>query len=238
MPLIPNSHQVFLIGDYHQHTDLLTEALDEISASAGPASAIMLGDYDIHTASQLSDFIDLLNQYDIDFYLLRGNHDCPLYWQDRGISMLFETDGFHLLKDVDYILWQDKRILTVSGAVSVDRTCIRFDEGNCWPDTEGISPNAIGSVKRAVQADGAFDVLLSHTGPLSDVPITNEFTQSFASTDDALLNDLKQERKTITQLQMASGIKRHYFGHFHQSIQKDEYGIRMQCLNICQVVEL
>ena len=73
---------------------------------------------------------------------------------------------------------------------------------------------------------------------MSDAPITNEFTQSYASTDDELLNDLKQERKTITQLQVASGVSRHYFGHFHQSKNVEVYGIEMQCLNICQAVAL
>lgn len=238
MHTIPESHKLYVIGDYHGGIELLTKHLKALSSVAEPSSVIFLGDYDVHTGTQLCNFEDQLREYDIDFYLLRGNHDLPTLWQDRDITALLETPRFKLLKDIDVISWRDQRVLTVSGAVSADRTCLRFDEGNCWPKSEGINPEARTIIKRMVLVDGPFDTLLSHTGPLTDVPITNPFTESFASTDTDLLADLQKERDTISQIQMISGIRDHYFGHFHRNWESHEYGISMRCLDLCEFVEL
>ena len=114
----------------------------------------IIGDYDIYTAAQLIDFKELLSQYDIDCYLMRGNHDNPNLWQDRGIAELLETSRFKLLEDVDTIEWRGKRILTVGGATSVDRTCVRFDEGHCWPEIESIAADVLTQVKKLMRKGG------------------------------------------------------------------------------------
>lgn len=238
MHTIPNTHKLYVIGDYHGEIELLTENFKTLSSVAEPSSVVFLGDYDVYTAARLIDFRELLNQHDIDCYLMRGNHDNPNLWQDREISKLLETSRFKLLEDVDVIEWRGKRILTVGGAVSVDRTCARFDKGHCWPKSEGITTEARTIIKRMVKVDGPFDTLLSHTGPLTDVPITNPFTESYASTDTDLLADIQLERDTITQIQVISCIKEHYFGHFHRNWESHEYGLSMRCLDICQFAEL
>ena len=93
------------MGDYHQSTDLLTNELNEICSSSNPVSVIFLGDYDVHTAAQLSDFGELLSKFDADCYLLRGNHDLPVLWQDRGIADLLETNRLKLLQEIDILSW-------------------------------------------------------------------------------------------------------------------------------------
>jgi predicted phosphodiesterase len=238
MHTIPETHQLYLMGDYHGNHDLLTEILVGLSMIPEPVSLIMLGDYDIHKAAQLSNFEDELSQYDVDCYLMRGNHDNPKLWQDRGISGVLETSKFKLLEEIDVIQWRGKRILAVGGAVSVDRTCIRYDEGHCWPKIEGIDPNATDKVKNLVQMSGLFDVMLSHTGLLTDVASKNDFVDSFASTDDHLYADMEKERKTIERLLIVSGAQESYFGHFHQKWMGEEYGVDLRCLDICEILQM
>ena len=238
MHTIPDTHQLYIMGDYHENSDLLTEILTSPAMMSEPVSLIMLGDYDAHTAAQLSSFEDVLSRYDVHCYLMRGNHDNPNLWQDRGIADIFETSKFKLLEDVDVLKWRGKQMLAVGGAVSVDRTCIRYDEGLCWPETEGIASDVLYQVKKLMSKGRGFDVLLTHTGLLKDVPVVNPFTESYASTDPNLLADLQKERDTITRIQMLSGIEEHYFGHFHRNRESLEYGISMHCLDICEVVQL
>jgi len=238
MHIIPNSHQVYLMGDYHGHTETLKEKLQEITVTGCPSALIMLGDYDVHTAEEVTELKDLLTAYSIDYYLLRGNHDHPIYWQDRSISSLFEESSFHFLHEVDCIQWGDVRFLTVNGAVSVDRARIRFDRGHCWPETEPVPKDVVEQIRKLRELHGDFDVLLSHTGIISGKAIKSEFTKSFASTDDTLFEDLEKERELMQRIQIASGVERHYFGHYHQSWQGMEYEIDCRCLDICELIQL
>lgn len=238
MHIIPSSYKLFLMGDYHRHEETLNEKLKAICADDVPSALVILGDYDVHSASDIDELRELLTVYPIDYYLLRGNHDNPVYWQDRGIAPLFENPYFHLLEDVDCLRWNNIKFLTVNGAISVDRTCVRHDMGNCWPKEEPVPTDAIKQIGALIKDHGTFDVLLSHTGIISGKTIKSEFTKSFASTDETLLGDLEEEKKLMQKIQIASGVKEHYFGHFHTSWTGEEYGIDCRCLDICELTQL
>ena len=113
MHTIPDTHRLYIMGDYHENLDFLTEIMTGLSENSVPLSLIMLGDYDVHNAAQLSDLQEALSQYEVNCYLMRGNHDNPNLWQDRGIAELMETSQFKLLEDVDVIEWRGKRFLAV-----------------------------------------------------------------------------------------------------------------------------
>ena len=231
MQLIPNKKNLFIIGDYHQHEEQLITILERISKT--PSALILLGDYDIHTQDDMNEFKAFLNKFQIDYYLLRGNHDYPKFWQDKKSKNQIQTTNFHLLNEIDSISWRDKKILTISGAVSVDRTGVRTECGYCWPDTEGIPPDAISRIPNE-----KFDILLSHTGIIPEDSEKSEFVESYSSIDTALLDDLKTERNLIQKIQIISGVKEHYFGHFHKYWEGEDFGITGRCLDICELVEI
>ena len=231
MNIIPDHHPLYLIGDYHCNTERLIEKLELIK---GPATLIMLGDYSTYDAQGISDLATLLSGYDVHSYLLRGNHDNPKYWQDRSLADILETPAFKLLEDVDSLQWRQLKITTVSGAISVDRSCIRTDNGKCWPAQEAIDTNVIAKVLEL----GHADILLSHTGIVEGVTAKNQFVESFASTDDTLIDDIKAERLLIQKIMIASNCQKHYFGHFHQSWQGEQFGVQTRCLDICELAQL
>jgi hypothetical protein len=235
MHVIPSEHHLYLIGDYHSCHELLEERLANVER---PASVVMLGDYGVVEAQDLVNLSTYATRYGVDFYLIRGNHDHPKYWQDRALSEVVEAARFKLLKDVDCLLWQGRRLLTVSGSVSVDRTCLRYDEGRCWPKTESIPVDAPQQVRELVREYGSFDILLSHTGIIDGMTIKNDFVDSYASTDENLYEDIKRERAMIEKLEVLSGCREHYYGHFHQSWRGESYGIQKRCLNICEMIEI
>ena len=231
MHTIPATHSLYLMGDYHQNPVQLTENLKTMPANA---SVIILGDYDAHQAQDLVDLSELAEEYQVVMYLMRGNHDNPQYWQNREFSELLKTPWFHLLEDVDLIEYRDLKLMSVSGAVSVDRTCLRFDNGNCWPKEEGIPKDSIQKVKEL----GECDILLTHTGIIDGMTVKNDFVNSYASTDENLISDIKEERKLVQKLQISSGCSRHYFGHFHQRWSGEQFGVDVRCLDICEVIPL
>ena len=231
MHSIPSDHNLYLMGDYHQ---VFTQFIHNLDAVQKPASLIILGDYDAHQAQDLVDLAELAERHRVVMYLLRGNHDNPKYWQDREVASTLETEWFHLLEDVDCLQWREVKLISVSGAVSVDRSCLRFDQGNCWPATERIPKDAVARVKEL----GGCDVLLTHSGIIDGMTVKNDFIDSYASTDENLIEDIKAERKLVQKLQIASGCSKHYFGHFHQSWQGEQFGVEVRCLDICEISQL
>jgi len=235
---IPSSHPLYIIGDYHQASAKLLTALKKIPT---PASLIMLGDYPSTGRGELSDLRSLLSQFDLTTYLLRGNHDNPLYWQDRELAAVFETDRFKLLHEVDVIRWRDQHILTINGAVSVDRMGLRTSHDHCWPDTEGVPGDALAQIATLIKNEllpEGFDHLLAHTGLPEEPSTPSHFLQQYLNTDPKLQSDLDAERRLMKQILIASKAKTFHFGHFHISATFDDYGVDCQCLGICEMVEL
>ncbi len=231
MHTIPATHSLYLMGDYHQNPVQLTENLE---AMPKQASLLILGDYDAHEAKDLVKLSAIAEEHELGMYLMRGNHDNPSYWQDRQLAEVLETDFLKLLKDVDLIQYRDLKLITVSGAVSVDRTCLRYDDGHCWPKEEGIPQDSIHQLKKL----GTCDILLTHTGIIDGMTVKNDFIDSYASTDENLIEDIKEERKLVQKLQIVSGCKKHYFGHFHQSWTGEQFGVDVRCLDICEMTQL
>jgi len=233
MHLIPDKKNLFIVGDYHRQEGQLLSILERLSKT--PSALILLGDYDIHTNEDMDEFKALLNIYPIDYYLLRGNHDNPKFWQDKKSVNRIQTDNFHLLDEIDSISWSDKKILTVNGAVSVDRKGTRVECGYCWPELEPVPSGVISLIKGMKEK---FDILLSHTGTIPENSETAEFVESYSSLDTELLDDLKKERNLIQKIQIVSGIKEHYFGHFHKSWMGEDFGIEARCLDVCEILQL
>ena len=231
MHTIPATHSLYLMGDYHQNPVQLTENLE---AMPKQASLVILGDYDAHEAKYLVELSAIAEEHEVVMYLMRGNHDNPSYWQDRQLAEVLETDFLKLLKEVDQIEYRDLKLATVSGAVSVDRTCLRYDKGHCWPKEEMIPQDSIQQLKKL----GSCDILLTHTGIIDGMSVKNDFIDSYASTDENLIEDIKEERKLVQKLQIASGCKKHYFGHFHQSWTGEQFGVDVRSLDICEMTQL
>lgn len=236
MHIIDNSHEVYVVGDYHSNRELFEQRLELIDST--PASIIFLGDYGVTALNDLISFRDLMSYYDLDCFLLRGNHDNPEFWQDKALAGELSTESFKLINEIDVIEWRGVRMLTISGAISVDRKCIRAELGHCWPKLEAIPKDALKSVNELVSKSGGFDLLLSHTGTIDGVSLDNEFVRSYASTDEFLIEDLQYERHILQQLLVSSGATMHIFGHFHRSWVGECYGVRSRCLDICELIPL
>lgn len=231
MVTIPTDHRLYIMGDYHEQ---FVGLIQNLKAMQKPASLILLGDYDAYRAQDLVDLAGIAERLQVVMYLLRGNHDNPKCWQDRELSNTLETKWFHLLEDIDLLMWKGEKMITISGAVSVDRTCLRFEQGHCWPKEEGIPKDAASKVKEL----GGCDILLTHTGIIDGMTLNNPFIKSYASADECLIDDIKAERKLVKQIQAASGCSKHYFGHFHQTWKGEQLGIDVRCLDICELLQL
>lgn len=228
---IPDHSHLYLMGDYHQQKSRLLAQIKTIPAES---CVIVLGDLEAYHPSDLIELDKIATHHKAHFYIMRGNHDNPKFWQDRMWTGILNLHNITLLNEVDCLLWKQMKLITVNGAVSIDRTCFRFLEGKCWPKTEASPKDAI----ERVQALGSCDILITHTGNPSQYDLNNEFLASYASTDPLLIEDIKQERILIQKLQMASQCERHYYGHFHRSMTEEQFDVATRCLDICELLAL
>jgi len=220
------------MGDPHGQYARIHGELSELPRGS---SVIILGDNEFFHPHDLVEFDEFVEEFECRLYLMRGNHDKPKFWADpKKWKEDLGLKNLTLLDEVDYTFWRGKSIVTVNGAVSVDRKCIRFDRGECWPGEEGIPADAVQRVKVL----GPCDILLTHAGNPDTHTVKNEFIDAYASTDFELEGDIAKERLMIQKLQIVSECKRHYFGHFHTSWKGGQFGIKSRCLNVTEIVEV
>ncbi|MBK1790163.1 metallophosphoesterase [Persicirhabdus sediminis] len=234
---IENSN-LYVCGDYHEQGRRLKIML----ALLQPNSAVVfLGDYPAQFMSQFGDLNNLLIQYRLHAYLLRGNHDNPVFWRAEREHVNQRYSNLTLLAEVDSLQWRDVNILCVSGAISVDRTSKRTDVGFCWPNTEAVPADAVEQTHKLVGELGTFNIMLSHSSTIEGVPESCEdssFVKRFLPDDPNLMADLKSENQRLSETFITSGANCSIYGHYHRAFSNQVDSIEYQCLNICEVLEL
>lgn len=196
---------------------------------------------DVNNLKILDEMLIETNNY---LYVIRGNHDNPIFWdKSKGLN-LPKFHNLRLVDDYTAIPIEGKLILFVGGAISIDRT-FRVDDRpypSWWKDEEfklnkdsRFTPNNI-------------DIVVTHTAPhfcmpiSDDVPIVNNYHAIEKQHGNDLKSDLKIERHNLTQLYETiikwSKPKLWFYGHFHTSYDREIDGIRFIGLSINELKEI
>lgn len=219
---------IIFLGDIHGCFEHIKNQIKRLNIS--DCTLIQLGDFGIgfnHPEAdnkKLSDMNELFKIQNIDGYVIRGNHDNPDYF--TGNHML---SNLKLMPDYSIIEADDMKIGLIGGAISIDR------KSRLSNDTRNA---AYGSTKKSYWFDELvkydeskiksmkdLDILCTHTAPDWCKPNNKigfgSLVESFASKDEKLLDDLRNERSTMSrifnEIQKQSFIKNHFYGHFHRS---------------------
>ncbi len=160
----------------------------------------------------------------IYFYVVRGNHDNPLFFDGKhNLSNLI------FMQDYDVVRVGKNLILGMGGAISIDKkpnSLIRDyrgypylgrKEGVSWWSNEKFKYNK----KKIGEIEGV-NLIVSHTAPDFAYPIyTQERVGVWVKNDSKLEGRLKKERALVTQafkeLKEKNPIKYWVYGHFHES---------------------
>ena len=202
-----------VIGDVHG-LDVLYRLIRDNNIS--DMSIVQVGDFGLGFKSLKSDFywLDLLDKLlekrNSDFYVIRGNHDSPVFWTKQ----LYQSKNIRLVKDYEVI----DNILFIGGAISIDR-CTRRKNISWW-ENEGLVYKSCVDLKD-------IKYIISHTAPdftepLLFSPIVEKFHDiDFVFNKKDLKSELISERKISTtvykELCINNKIDKWFYGHFHFS---------------------
>ena len=167
---------------------------------------------------------------------VRGNHDNPAYFD----GSTFKHRRMMAVPDYTVIQACGHTILCVGGAISIDRS-YRLEQWNneqkrlsrvhhdvpdgrlakhyYWADEAPIYDDIrLGKINEKF----AIDIVITHSAPSFCQLQNKSFLMQYASSDEALLDDVRTERETMDALYHhllhdAHPLTHWYYGHFHQS---------------------
>jgi len=203
---------MFILGDIHGNFNNLIRLIDKIGNTS---PIIQVGDFGMgNNHGNMKEILNLLNnklgEVGNKMYVIRGNHDNPIYWNGDWL-----LDNIELLPDYSVREIEGKTVLFVGGALSIDRIPRLMDGGNYyWLDEEFVFD------KKKIDELIGIDVVITHTAPQFAPPQTiNDLVRGFAQYDQPLLHELAIERGQMTEmyelLTKKNYITHWFYGHFH-----------------------
>jgi 3-oxoacid CoA-transferase subunit A len=216
-------------GSYHPIENFWRKNRENIIFSKEDDCIILLGDVGANYFFNKRDkhFKEKLESFPFTYFCVRGNHEArpsvcatkdPEHWHKKQLfeeSVWVEKDYPNIRYAMDYpctynISCSDEhfKTLVIPGAYSVDKY-YRLSQGWSWFEDEQLSQEEMDLGREIIKQNPAFDLILSHTCPL-----TYEPTDLFLSGLDQSLVDKTMERY-LGEIEYNTEYKLHLFGHFH-----------------------
>lgn len=215
---------VYLVGDIHTNYKDFHSQLEEINIK--DSIFIFIGDMDFKNVNdsynQFKTLDAELNNRNIISYVIRGNHDNPIFW-DRTSNEFHELwDKFKSFKPID-----SKTELSINGnigaivpgAISLNRSLL--EEGkNYWK--AGDFPEAPYDMENFGENRNKVDFIIGHSGPIYDKFLREDGNNHdnylrFFIEDKELSDDLKKEQDYFRAILRRYRPRRWYCGHYHIS---------------------
>lgn len=227
---------IILVGDIHGRFDQLILKINR--ANITDANIIQVGDFGLGFQSFEDDHTMLfgLNEYLISrnckLYVIRGNHDNPSYWSNSS----FEFSNIVLVPDYTVLTIDNKKILFVGGAISIDRKYRQQSKGGYWEE-EVFSYDQDKLDKLDLTN---LDWVVTHSAPQFAYPRDfGSIVYYYAHGDKTLINDLLMERQKIDQLasylEHNQTVPSHWvYGHFHSNNEEDIKNTKYVLLGILE----
>jgi len=193
-----------------------------------------------------------LRKNNIYILFIRGNHDNPAYFNLKKISW----ERFLAVPDYTVVNAVGKTILTVGGAVSVDRQTRYIhqmthpvshyhDDAAYKPDCywPGEIPYYNEDLLDIITKQEQIDTVVTHTAPSFCEFSSKDGLKNWAKSDSMLISDVERERQTIDNIlcllqQRQMPIKDWVYGHFHSSWHSSINNIMYTMLDISELKEL
>ena len=221
--------RIYAIGDIHgSHLPIENfwrRNKDNINFSKETDCIILLGDVgaNYYLNGRDKKFKQKLEKYPFTYFCIRGNHEArpslcaaenPDQWSlepffEGSIRIENNYPDIKYAMDIPYIYNIDGyKTLVIPGAYSVDKY-YRLSKGWTWFEDEQLSEKEMNLGRRLIEQDPAFDLILSHTCPISYEP-----TDLFLPQIDQSLVDKTMERY-LGEIEYKTEYKLWLFGHFH-----------------------
>lgn len=179
--------------------------------------------------------------------LIRGNHDNPEYFR----KSLIDYPLMKTLPDYSIIHFQNRNILCIGGAVSIDRMERLHAEWLAglkgrtvkyyWEDEAPMFDQT--SLSELKANDILIDTVVTHTSPSFCMPISKTGIENWLLKDKQLAADTDKERRIMDKvynylIQEKHPITNWLYAHFHNSHNEYISNINFRMLDIMEVCEL
>jgi hypothetical protein len=219
-----------LLGDIHGYLDSIVQLVDK--SKLKDTYIIQVGDFEIGFRKDNDQTIGRLNKwlskFNVTLLVIRGNHDNPNWFNGDKV-----WSHVKFLEDYTVMRIEDKNILFVGGAISINRKQ-KAATGEWFP----------GEVFKLdipkLESFRDIDMVVTHNAPTfvypfgCDAPIIHKF----AKNDPTLIADLIAERKELNIMHdiliKNNYIKSWHYGHFHQSHEMNYGSCYFQLLGVCE----
>lgn len=228
---------IVFVGDIHGNFRVIENLIGQLGQGD---NIIQVGDFGLgfkplyKDCESLSKLGKLLSEKGVDLYIIRGNHDDPEFWEiDTEKNCKGSYAGkqkIHLVPDYTTLNIENKTILFIGGAVSVDRKD-RKEGVNYWVN-EVVRQNS------EFEPNPNVDIVVTHTAPYGVPPLSNsgKVLNYYKQFDDNLIDDIAIEREYMNylfNLLYDSCCLEHWiYGHFHFSETHLKKGVKFRLLDI------
>ena len=224
---------IYFIGDVHaQFRALITKmTLFDIRNS----SIVQVGDFGAgfkrDEELELKGIDEFLKGRNSQLYIIRGNHDMPSYFSQTN-----KKGNIHFLKDYSLLEINNKKLLLIGGAISIDRTH-RVEGSSYWKDEAFNFDEKL--LTKTLEGIDKVDIVVTHNAPTEFWPYELSPTvQHFLERDKPLFTDLVNERNAHSNLmkQLNRFKPRYwYYGHFHAKYKGEYEGIKYRLLDEMEI---
>ncbi|MDB9741914.1 metallophosphoesterase [Akkermansiaceae bacterium] len=226
---------IFCIGDIHGKFDKLVEVLRTLPRNS---NVLCVGDIGIGFADSLDpsclyDVNGTAALRDIYLWMIRGNHDNPFSFREDQMVWNDDLSNIKLMSDVDSLEIEGNHVIFVGGAISVDRSHEGRIDGTSWWQEEPVHPSAPSRVYNIVQQYGPADLIITHAGPITTLPVIDEFEPNiyhYSQNDSTLLDDVNKERTLLSDCVQYSRAPMCVYGHYHVPLDYSNTGVNYRCV--------
>lgn len=213
---------VYLVGDIHTDYKAFKDNLDAMKLR--DCIFIFTGDMDFKNATdaynQFKKLDNELADLKISSFVIRGNHDNPILWDNTSEEYhelwskfkSFTPIGSHTELNINGNIGA-----IVPGAVSLNRSLLTEGK-NYWKN--GDFPEAPYDMENFGENRTHVDFIIGHSGPIYDSflkEVGGEYDKysKFFIEDRELQDDLKKEQDYFKQILRRFRPRRWYCGHYH-----------------------
>jgi DNA repair exonuclease SbcCD nuclease subunit len=236
---------MYFVGDLHS---LFKELLKKIEKEdIKDEIIIVLGDNgfgltnidDENNINYVKNVLDpFLKERNIKVYAIRGNHDDKRFYMGKYMNFF---KNIFLVPDYTVLKLEDKNILFIGGAISVDRIARKNKElndenlaGRCLSYFDNECLTLTDFQKQFLEKLTDIDIVATHTAPSWCPPFLNIKVDG----DYKLADDITKEREIMSEifdiLKKNNKISKHYYGHFHKNMFTEVDKIDHECLDELQ----
>ena len=238
--------KIYGLGDTHRNMNYVRLVLN----LKKDCYVFHVGDFEVGYLKEdkqikmLEEFNEWLVKRNIIMYVIRGNHDDPYYFKGNHFY-----SNLQFLPDYTIIEVEDRKVLCVGGAISIDRVAAKWQADineragaprEHWDDEGFVLREDVLNNVRGV------DMVVTHTAPTYCWPFLKgnfpKFMRDFAKDDKTLLDDIKKERGDMDRmfeiLNKNNYVRDHIYGHFHKYYITDNLHTQHVVLDKCDLFEI